>query len=150
MAAAINSASWSDGRGRDQSWRVDTDTDLADGRSKGALSVGSSIVASAPTALNYSDTGGYTGTTADVGTLGSVANLSDALTGSMTIQVGSGIAQTIDVPPASDSSPTNNLSGLAEAINSLSIGVTAAVVTDSTTGLSSLQSLQERWVLPGR
>jgi flagellar hook-associated protein 2 len=74
-----------------------------------------------------------------VGTFGSVAGLSDALTGSITIQVGSGIAQTIDVPPVSGSSPTNDLSGLADAINAVGIGVTALVVTDSTTGVSSLQ-----------
>jgi flagellar hook-associated protein 2 len=105
----------------------------------GALSVASSIVASSPTPLTYSDTSPYTSTTADTGTLGSVAGAGDALTGSVTISVGNGIAQTIDVPPASDSSPTNNLAGLAGAINSLGIGVTASVVTNSTTGVSSLQ-----------
>ena len=105
----------------------------------GALTVSSSIVASAPTPLRYSDTGGYTSTTADVGTLGTAAGASDALTGSMTIAVGSGTAQTINVPPASGSSPSNNLSGLAGAINAAGIGVTALVVTNSTTGASSLQ-----------
>jgi flagellar hook-associated protein 2 len=106
---------------------------------RGALTVSSGIVASSPTPLLYSDTGGYTSTTADVGTFGSAASLNDALTGSLTIEVGNGPAQTIDVPPASDSSPTNNLSGLADAINAANIGVTALVVTDSTTGVSSLQ-----------
>jgi flagellar hook-associated protein 2 len=105
----------------------------------GALSVSSSIVATAPTALTYTDTGGYTKTTADTGTLGTAASASDALTGSVTIKVGSGPAETIDVPPASATSPSNNLSGLAGAINGLGIGVTASVVTNSTTGVSSLQ-----------
>ncbi len=105
----------------------------------GALSVSSSIVATSPTSIYYSDTGGYTSTTADVGTFGSVAGLSDALTGSLTITVGGGTAQTIDVPPASATSPSNNLGGLAGAINSASIGVTALVVTNSTTGVSSIQ-----------
>jgi flagellar hook-associated protein 2 len=68
-----------------------------------------------------------------------VAGAGDALTGSVTIRVGNGAAETVDVPPASDSSPTNNLAGLAGAINSLSIGVTASVVTNSSTGVSSLQ-----------
>jgi flagellar hook-associated protein 2 len=140
MAAAINSANMGVTAAVETSYGESTLTLASQSAgANGALSVGSSIVASAPTALSYSDTGGYNSTTADVGTLGSVAGLNDALTGSVTIKVGNGIAQTIDVPPASDSSPTNNLSGLAEAINSLSIGVTASVVTDTTTGASSLQ-----------
>ena len=106
---------------------------------KGALAVNSSIVASSDTPLSYADTGGYTSTTADTGTLAGIANQSDTLAGSITIQVGSGAAQTIQVPPASGSSPSNNLAGLAEAINTAAIGVTASVVTSSTTGLSSLQ-----------
>jgi flagellar hook-associated protein 2 len=105
----------------------------------GALTIASSIVASAPTPLSYADTGGYTSTTADVGTFGSAAGASDALSGSMTIQVGSGTAQLIDVPPNSTGSPSNNLSGLAGAINAANFGVTALVVTNGTTGVSSLQ-----------
>jgi flagellar hook-associated protein 2 len=107
--------------------------------SDGALTVSSSIVASAPTPLSYTDTGGYTKTTADVGNFGSVPSLSDALTGSMTITVGSGKAKTIDVPANSPTSPSNNLTGLAGAINSANMGVTAAVVTNATSGVSSIQ-----------
>jgi flagellar hook-associated protein 2 len=56
----------------------------------------------------------------------------DALSGSVTITVGSGTAQTIDVPTGSD----NTLAGLAAAINSAyagaANGVTASVVSTST------------------
>ena len=52
---------------------------------------------------------------------------SDTLSGSLTIQVGSGTAQTIAI-----GSTNNTLSSLANAINSGSYGVTASVLTDST------------------
>lgn len=54
-----------------------------------------------------------------------IANASDTLSGSVTIQIGSGTAQTISV----DSS-TPTLAGLSAAINAAGIGVTASVVTD--------------------
>jgi flagellar hook-associated protein 2 len=57
-----------------------------------------------------------------------VANSTDALSGSVSITVGSGTAQTIDVPSGSD----NTIAGLASAINSADIGVTATVVSTST------------------
>jgi flagellar hook-associated protein 2 len=105
----------------------------------GALTVRSSIVASGPTALSYTDTDAYTKTTADIGSIGSAAALSDALSGSVTIKVGNGASQVVDVPPHSATSPSNNLSGLAGAINAAKFGVTALVVTNSTTGVSSIQ-----------
>jgi flagellar hook-associated protein 2 len=105
--------------------------------SSGALSVSSSIVATTEPTLGYSDTGGYTSTTADTGTMTGIANTADALAGTLTIQVGSGAARTISVPPNAATSPSNNLSGLAGAINAANIGVTASVVTVK--GLSSLQ-----------
>jgi flagellar hook-associated protein 2 len=52
---------------------------------------------------------------------------SDTLSGSLSIQVGSGSAQTINI-----NSANNTLSSLANAINSGSYGVTANVLTDST------------------
>jgi len=52
---------------------------------------------------------------------------SDTLSGSISIQVGSGTAQTITI-----GSTDNSLSSLANAINSGSYGVTASVLTDST------------------
>jgi flagellar hook-associated protein 2 len=87
----------------------------------GALTVTSAIVSTAPTPMKYSDTTKYTSSTPDIGTLGAVAGASDALSGSLTIQVGSGKAQTITL----DSS-NNTLSGLMSAINGLS-GVSAAL-----------------------
>jgi flagellar hook-associated protein 2 len=100
--------------------------------SSGALTVNSSIVATGYTPLNYSDTGGYTSTTADSGTLASIPSATDTLTGSITIQVGAGTAQTITL----DSSD-NTLSGLVDAIKAANIGVTASVVSNSD-GSSSL------------
>ncbi|MDE3199515.1 MAG: flagellar filament capping protein FliD [Acidobacteriota bacterium] len=61
------------------------------------------------------------------GFLDTITNSSDTLSGSLTIQVGSGTAQTINI----DSS-NNTLSGLASSINAANIGVNASVVTDST------------------
>ncbi len=87
----------------------------------GALTVTSALSSSTPTPVNYSDTAPFTSSTPDIGTLGAVAGADDALSGSLTIQVGSGTAQTITL----DSSD-NTLSGLMGAINSLS-GVSAAL-----------------------
>ncbi len=95
---------------------------------------------------------GYTGTagTATVnssGTLASIANASDTLTGSLSIQVGAGTAENlvIGAAPASPAANTiytgsgvNTLSGVASAITSAGIGVNANVVTNSD-GSSSLQ-----------
>jgi len=61
------------------------------------------------------------------GYLDAIKNASDTLAGSISIQVGGGTAQTITL----DSSD-NTLAGLAGAINSANIGVTANVVTNST------------------
>ena len=71
--------------------------------------------------MNYFETTPYTDSTPDIGTLGEVAGSSDTLSGSLTIQVGSGDSQTITF----DSS-NNTLSGLMDAINGLT-GVTAAL-----------------------
>jgi flagellar hook-associated protein 2 len=98
--------------------------------SGGALTVNSSILATGDTALTYSDPGSYTSTTADSGTLGALPDSGDALTGSITIQVGVGKAQTITL------SSDNTLSGLADQINAAKLGVTASVVTNN--GISSL------------
>ena len=89
--------------------------------SSGALTVVSALSSSSPTPVKYSDTTPYTSSTPDVGTLGAVAGSGDTLSGTLTIQVGSGAAQTITL----DSS-NNTLSGLMGAINALS-GVSAAL-----------------------
>ena len=96
--------------------------------SSGALTVNSSIVSSAPTPLSYTSAGTSSGTTPDSGTLTTVANANDTLSGSFTLQVGSGTAQTITLD-----STNNTLSGLMNAINGLSgMGVTASLNTAGT------------------
>lgn len=62
------------------------------------------------------------------GCLDSIPDASDALSGSITIQVGNGTAHTVNV---GDSSTPPTLTGLASAINAAGIGVTAKVVTNS-------------------
>jgi flagellar hook-associated protein 2 len=61
------------------------------------------------------------------GYLDSIKNSSDTLSGTLTIAVGSGTAQQIDISTLSD----QTLSGVASAINSASMGVTANVLTDA-------------------
>jgi flagellar hook-associated protein 2 len=69
------------------------------------------------------------------GYLAEISSASDALSGSITLQVGSGAAQTVSVP-----SDTNTLAGLAKAINSSGVGITASVLTDSSGSRLSLVS----------
>ncbi len=69
--------------------------------------------------INTQNPGGY---------LDSITTASDVLTGSMTIQVGSGTAQTITIPDGGET-----LTQLAAQINKAGIGVTANLIT-STTG----------------
>jgi flagellar hook-associated protein 2 len=69
------------------------------------------------------------------GYIDSVANASDTLSGSITIQVGSGTAQTINV-----GSGSKTLAGLSAAINAAGIGVTANVITDANGSRLSLVS----------
>jgi flagellar hook-associated protein 2 len=69
------------------------------------------------------------------GYLDAIKNASDTLSGTISIQVGSGIAHQIDMSTLSD----KTLSGLASAINAASIGATATVVTKN--GLSTLTLL---------
>jgi flagellar hook-associated protein 2 len=97
----------------------------------GALTLSSSIVASTPVPLTYTDAG-YTTSTADSGALTAIANAGDALSGSVSIAAGSGAAQVFTL-----GSSVSTLAGLAGAINTANIGVTAAVVTSN--GTSSLQ-----------
>jgi flagellar hook-associated protein 2 len=60
------------------------------------------------------------------GYLDAITDASDTLSGSISIQVGAGTAQTVDVP-----STASTLAGLAAAINSAEIGVSASVSTSS-------------------
>jgi len=61
---------------------------------------------------------------------------SDTLTGGISIQVGSGTAQTIAVPTTGDTT----ISGLAAAINAANLGVTANVITSGNSATLSLTS----------
>jgi flagellar hook-associated protein 2 len=94
--------------------------------SSGTLAVTSNLTATSDTALSFADSG-YSTTTADTGTLGTVNAASDTLGGSLKIQVGSGSAQTISID-----STCNTIAGLADAINKANIGVSAEVNTAGT------------------
>jgi flagellar hook-associated protein 2 len=100
--------------------------------SSGAVAVTSAIVASTPTALTYADTGGYTSVTSDTGTLGK-AGASDALTGSLTVQVGNNALQTINMSDVSTAEGSATLTDLENYINdpSNSFGFSASIVTNS-------------------
>ncbi len=69
------------------------------------------------------------------GYLSAITNASDTLSGSLTIQVGTGTAQTITI-----GSTSNTLSTLAAAINSAGIGVNASIITDANGSRLSLVS----------
>jgi flagellar hook-associated protein 2 len=103
----------------------------------GALTVNSSIAATSDTPLSYTgtagtDASGNTLETTSAGQLTAISDPNDLLSGSISIQVGSGSAQTITL----DSSD-NTLSGLANAITEANIGVSAQVVL-SLNGTSAL------------
>ncbi|HEY9126763.1 MAG TPA: flagellar filament capping protein FliD [Acidobacteriaceae bacterium] len=68
------------------------------------------------------------------GYLNAITNAADTLTGSITIQVGSGAAKTVNV------GTNNTLAGLAASINNAGIGVTASVLTDANGSRLSLVS----------
>ena len=78
-------------------------------------------------ALTFLQPANAVGSTSTVGT-------SDTLQGSISISVGGGTAQQIDVPASGD----QTLSGLAAAINSAKIGVTASVITAGNASTLSL------------
>ena len=66
---------------------------------------------------------------------GTITNAADELSGTITIQVGSGQASTVTVDSSS-----NTLGTLASAINSANLGVTASVITDASGSRLSLVS----------
>jgi len=104
--------------------------------SAGALTVGSEIVATGYTPLIYSGVAGTSAVTS-TGTLTSAPS-GDLLTGSISIQVGDGTAQTVTVPTTN-----NTLQGLADAINNTpGIGVVASVVPNDD-GSASLSLLSQ-------
>jgi flagellar capping protein FliD len=75
--------------------------------------------------------------TTSSGYLSEIADASDTLSGSITLQVGTGTAQTISVPTTSGD---NTLAGLAAAINASGVGIDASVLTDSSGSRLSLVS----------
>ncbi|WP_420237284.1 flagellar filament capping protein FliD [Telmatobacter bradus] len=90
----------------------------------GALKVNSDLAVQP--GLNYADAG-FTTSTPDSGSIGSLTSSGDTLSGTMTITVGKNAAQTISVDPAN-----NTLNGLMDSINNAGIGVTAALSNDGT------------------
>jgi flagellar hook-associated protein 2 len=134
LAAAINAS----GVGINASVLTDSSgsrLSLVSGTSgaNGNITVTSNIAAS-NTTLSYTGSAG-TSKTASTGTLTPITNAGDTLSGTISIQVGSGTKQTITVGTS-----TNTLATLAAAITSAGIGVTASVVTNSD-GSSSLSLL---------
>jgi flagellar hook-associated protein 2 len=69
------------------------------------------------------------------GYLAPIASASDTLSGSITLQAGSGAKQTITLDSSDDT-----LSGLAAAINASGVGITASVLTDASGSRLSLVS----------
>ncbi|MGD1062018.1 MAG: flagellar filament capping protein FliD [Terracidiphilus sp.] len=106
--------------------------------SSGAIAVTSAIEATTPTAITYTDSG-YTPMTSDSGILGE-AGTNDTLTGSVTVQVGSGTAQTIDMSTVASAEGGATLGDLEAYINDPgnSFGFTASPVNNSN-GSESLQ-----------
>lgn len=70
------------------------------------------------------------------GYLNAIKNASDTLNGTLSIQVGNGVAQQFDMSKLSD----QTIAGLADAINSANIGVTASVVTSNGESTLTLRS----------
>lgn len=105
-------------------------TNLASG-TNGAMSVTSNLTANTPTALTYFDLQGYSSTTADSGTLGE-AGTTDALTGSVTFQVGGGTGQTVTMNEVETAEGGTTLADLANYIQAnYSSAVTAETVNNS-------------------
>ncbi|MGD0938099.1 MAG: flagellar filament capping protein FliD [Terracidiphilus sp.] len=109
------------------------------GSSGGGLTVTSGIVATSDTPLSFTTTAATTDSAYSSAGSSEVAGENDVLSGTISIQVGSGSTMTISVP----SSPNNNLSGLAEMIGEVPLGVTASVVqnADGSYGLSLTSSI---------
>jgi flagellar hook-associated protein 2 len=116
----------------------------------GVLSVTSAITATGATALTYADQG--TDSTEASGLVSSIAGSSDILSGSISIQAGSGTAENIVIGAAPSTplantvytgSGVNTLAGLCDAINGASIGVTASVTPSSGSGPFSLSLVSQ-------
>lgn len=94
----------------------------------GALTVNSNLVNTSATMMTRSVTYATTSSQNSAATFSAVPSASDALSGSVTIQVGNGSAVTVNVP----ASPGNTLTGVMNAINNTAgIGVTASITTNA-------------------
>jgi flagellar hook-associated protein 2 len=107
----------------------------------GALTVSSSIAATSDAVLSYSGTNGITATattaaTYATGTITAIPSASDTLSGSLTIEAGSGATTEFDL----SSLATPTLTSLSNAINNANIGITASIVTANGTSSLSLVS----------
>ena len=110
--------------------------------STGALSATSSIVATSDAVMSYSGTNGTDATatanaTYSTGAITSISSASDTLSGSLTIEAGSGSTTEFDLSSLTD----KTLTGLSNAINNAKIGITASIVTAN--GASSLSLVSQ-------
>jgi flagellar hook-associated protein 2 len=109
--------------------------------STGAISTTSSIVATSDAVMSYSGTNGTDATTATAatyatGTITGIPSAGDTLSGSLTIEAGTGATTEFDL----SSLTTPTLTGLSNAINNAKIGITASIVTSNGTSSLSLVS----------
>jgi flagellar hook-associated protein 2 len=100
--------------------------------STGALTVNSSIVAASDTSLRYTGADA-TGSQPSQGALTSIPNSGDTLTGTISVQVGTGAATTIDMSTVNKAEGGSTLAYLQQyiAANSTALGFTASIVTNS-------------------
>jgi len=100
--------------------------------STGALTINSSIVAASDTPLRYTGTNAI-GSQPSKGTLTSIPSSGDTLTGTISVQVGSGAATTIDMSAVNKAESGSTLADLEQYItaNSTTLGFTASIVTNS-------------------
>jgi flagellar hook-associated protein 2 len=133
LASAINSANigvtagvaTSDG---DSSLTLTSETS----GSAGALAVTSNIVAASNIPLSYTGTNS-TGSEPSQGTVTSIPSAGDTLSGSITVQVGTGTSQEIDMSTVSSAEGGATLTDLQQYLNnnSSTLGFTASIVSNS-------------------
>jgi len=101
-------------------------------QSAGALTVNSNIVAASNILLSYTGTDS-TGSEPSQGTLTPIPSSGDTLTGSISVQVGSGAAQTIDMSTVNSAEGGATLADLQQYIssNSSTLGISASLVSNN-------------------
>ncbi len=100
--------------------------------SAGALAVTSNIVAASNVPLSFTGSSG-TSTQPSQGTLTSIPSAGDTLSGSITVQVGNGISEEIDMSTVSSAEGGATLTDLQQylANNTTGLGITASIVNNS-------------------